>query len=365
MRISLRRMAFWLACFALLGRPVAANEILDVLTPPVAPADDDAPSPSDVVLPSSGDPLLTDSGCDGDVYESVVDSCCSPLWSFTVGTVYLHRSQPGPAALAVDPADPATVLLDAAGFDLRSAWGVEASALRRNAFGTAWDLEGRYFGANSWNSTIGPVDSANGADVPYLAPIGDDSEPAELGATYSSELRSFEMNARRAYNGWLQYLVGVRFFEVDELLAINHDVGPGIDVIEHRIGAVNQLWGFQLGAEARLWQLGRLSLDGFLKAGVYGNSIDNSVRVTGGGFDASSTGSGNGAAFAGELGFVGLYRLNDRWSVRASYQMLWLNSVALAPDQIAVSDPLNGINGVDNSGELFYHGGFLGAQFDW
>ena len=46
----------------------------------------------------------------------------------------------------------------------------------------------------------------------------------------------------------------------------------------------------------------------------------------------SSTRTGE-VAFVGELNLSLLYRLTDVWNLRAGYSALWIQGVALAPDQ--------------------------------
>jgi hypothetical protein len=70
-------------------------------------------------------------------------------------------------------------------------------------------------------------------------------------------------------------------------------------------------------------------------------------------------------AFVGELALTGSYVINDRWSARAGYQVLWVDGVALAPDQIAVSNVATGASTLDVGGDPIYHGFTLAAEYVW
>ena len=70
-------------------------------------------------------------------------------------------------------------------------------------------------------------------------------------------------------------------------------------------------------------------------------------------------------AFVGELGLTGAYAINDRWTVRGGYQAIWVDGVALAPDQIAASNVATGAATLDTSGHPIYHGFTLAAELGW
>jgi hypothetical protein len=62
-------------------------------------------------------------------------------------------------------------------------------------------------------------------------------------------------------------------------------------------------------------------------------------------------------AFVGELGFRAMYELSDSVSVGSGYHLIWLEGVALAPDQIPVSSLLGtGNAALDTGGSLLFHG---------
>ena len=68
------------------------------------------------------------------------------------------------------------------------------------------------------------------------------------------------------------------------------------------------------------------------------------------------------AAFLGETGLVANYRVTKHLSFRASAEAVWLEGVALAPEQINKTDFAAGTASIDTHGGIFYYGGGLGAE---
>jgi len=65
-------------------------------------------------------------------------------------------------------------------------------------------------------------------------------------------------------------------------------------------------------------------------------------------------------AFVGELSLVPMYRLNNSWTLRCGYNLLWIEGVALAPDQLDFSIAQTG--GQDTNGGIFAHGVNVGLE---
>ena len=297
--------------------------------------------------------------------------CCDPVWTVTAGTLIMDRSTPDDAVLVTDSFDPGgNVLLDAGEFDFDFRGGWELGAIRHNVRCTCWDLEARYARIDGWRAVRDLVFSPYGSVVHYRNPIGNTEFSALVGAAYESHFDSLELNLRRPIGcGALTLLAGFRFAELDErgmtILRVTDPVGAQGNVVTSQIGAINDLYGFQLGADGCLWQWCCLSLDGKLRAGVYSNRAVNSVtHVQTGAPEAWATRArDNQAAFLGELGLTGTCQLRDGVALRAGYQVMWLAGVAVAPDQVAVSDPLAGTATVDTTGSPFYHGAVISLEF--
>lgn len=337
-----------------------------------APQDQPSESPSDAPAPEAEGAGPEQERCAAECGHGPRGPCAAhggyydPPWTVWANALFLHRSTPNDAILVTDTFAPGgNVLLDASDFNFDYEPGWEIGLGRR--LGPTWGLEGRYFNVDSWRAVTAPVVSAVGSAVRYATPVGNVEFPNQFHATYRSELESVELNARRAVNPWLDVLFGVRFVELkDGSLAMVRDIGPGLNLSTHSINAYNALTGFQAGADVTLFSRGRLSLEGLFKAGIYGNAGRNSVSITQNvGSDFASAATTGHTAFVGELGFTAAYQITDALCARAGYQLVWIEGVALASDQVAVSDPLNGVAALDFTGSPFYDGASIGLELAW
>ena len=213
-----------------------------------------------------------------------------------------------------------------------------------------------YFGIDSYGSTVTTTD----VDTWFINP------PIAVGVFpgrthYDSDIHSAEFNLRRQWNHWLTLLGGFRWINVNEIL--NTDIGG---VATNRIDVDNQMYGLQLGLDTYLWSYGRFSLEGYGKAGIYSNDSDGRSSSFGiVGAVPVVTASEDRAAFVGELALTGVYDISQRWSLRGGYQMLWLDGVALAPEQLDNMNIVTGVATLDVGQTAFYHGVNLAAEFRW
>jgi hypothetical protein len=185
-------------------------------------------------------------------------------------------------------------------------------------------------------------------------------------SAYASRLRNVEVNGRYERTDWLDYIVGFRYLDLGESLDITQSAIGGLppgSTASYAIASHNHLAGFQIGLDAHFWDCRRFSLDGTLKAGIFGNDATNSALATVPGAGLASAASKSGVAGLTELDFTGTYHINDCWAVRGGYQLLWVEGAALATNQLAVSNPLTGTAAVDTNATAFYHGAFVGLEF--
>jgi Putative beta barrel porin-7 (BBP7) len=134
----------------------------------------------------------------------------------------------------------------------------------------------------------------------------------------------------------------------------------------YRISAYNNLFGGQLGA--RISQAcNNWSYDLTGKAGVYGNDIFTSQTVGDfSGFTLRHTKENVGQlAFLGDLELNGNYQFTPNWFLRGGYQVMWVEGLALAPNQLDFTNtPASGTH-VDKTGGLFMHGAHAGLMARW
>ena len=316
------------------------------------------PQPHSLLMPQeAGSATCGDSGsavqCDG-------NGCyCNPLWTIRADAVFLTRSAPPSRVLIGDPLGGA--LVDANSLDPGTATGWDISVIRRRVYG-CWGIEALYFDDSGWG-TSNTVAAPGTFAVEFATPIllGRQST---LTSTYGSSLRNVEINARNELADWLDFIAGFRYLELGESLDITQTVArftPG----NYAITAHNRLPGFQLGLDAHLWDCCRFSLDGTVKAGIFSDDATNSVLATlpGSPRSLASAASKSHVAGVAELDFAGTYHINDCWAVRAGYQLLWIDGVALATSQVGVSNPIFGTATVDTGATAFYHGAFVGLEF--
>ena len=71
-------------------------------------------------------------------------------------------------------------------------------------------------------------------------------------------------------------------------------------------------------------------------------------------------------AFIGDTNLSALYRLNDVWNLRAGYNLIWIEGLALAPDQLDFDfTSANGGRQLHRGGGLFLHGMNVGIEARW
>jgi hypothetical protein len=96
----------------------------------------------------------------------------------------------------------------------------------------------------------------------------------------------------------------------------------------------NNLYGVQIGVDVKMLELGRFSLDGLIKAGLFDNIAEQSTGVSMQKVVYPSQAWTNHAAFVSEAGLQLKYQVNKGLALKAGYTALWLDGVALAPGQI-------------------------------
>jgi hypothetical protein len=271
--------------------------------------------------------------------------------------------------------------------------------------GEGWALEFSYFGLfqGTASATAGPDPNAN---LNFPISIGNvfvGMDTAQV--KYSSWVHSFELNLPcccgccdeccdecgcatvsdegccaavrgKCCCGEVRYrsfewFAGFRFIDLGEelnILAQKTVLPGGLEEGTYDIHTANQLYGAQLGARwRRAWS--RFGWEATCKAGIFGNGARETQSVT----DFPNvplrptvSSSGGEVAFVGEINLSLFYRLTDVWSLRAGYNVMWIEGLALAPDQLdfnfATSPSGNQLN---NSGGMFLQGVNAGLEARW
>jgi len=168
----------------------------------------------------------------------------------------------------------------------------------------------------------------------------------------------------------LSWFAGFRYLNVSERLdlqAQRNDIN-GVENGSYNVRTANNLYGAQLGARMRRTQ-GRLGWDGTGFGGIFGNDAKQTQSVTdfpNFALRPNVSSSQGGAAFVGGGNLSGLYRLNNVWNLRAGYNVMWIEGLALAPDQLNY-DFANAQGGtqINNDGGMFLHGANVGLAANW
>ena len=149
----------------------------------------------------------------------------------------------------------------------------------------------------------------------------------------ATNLYSAEANGRLELSSRVTVLAGFRWLQLnDNLLGT---LSPaGIFPPFWNTSTVNNLYGAQIGVDGKILELGRYSLGGQIKIGIFDDNAGQSTGVSLQKEVYPSNASANHAAFAGEAGVQLKYQVSNGLALKAGYEALWLDGVALAPGQI-------------------------------
>lgn len=165
----------------------------------------------------------------------------------------------------------------------------------------------------------------------------------------------------------IEWFTGFRYINFNDKLSIT-----GYDLQEssslYGVRAQNNLFGGQVGSRLRRC-FGRFSVEGTGKAGLFGNmakqSSDAIVDFPNFVVRPATSASDCQAAFVGDLNLSGIYQLNSVWGIRSGYNVMWLEGVALAPDQLDFTDTPTSGTSLANNGGVFLHGVNFGLEGRW
>ena len=305
--------------------------------------------------------------------DATFDDAFAPIWShWTIqfDALLWRRSTPSGMALARRATAPVP---DAANFTFDHEGGPRLSIVRRGISG--WDLELNYMGIESWHSPlVMPEDSdpripGDDPDGLFAQQVG--LFVGGLSIDYRTTLHSEELNFRRALNPNWTGLVGFRALQLHE----RYDTTDIFGFPFYTISTDNRLYGFQVGGEGRLLATERFGLMTVFKAGLFENNseqltTDFSGIIAGLNSPTDLMASDNQASFVGELGLWGVIRLSETIFIRAGYNIMWIDDVALAVKQIPENEYVTfglgrPLQGISNDGHLVIHGASLGVELSW
>lgn len=255
--------------------------------------------------------------------------------------------------------------------------GVRAFYGRRDPNQGGWEIG--YFGVYGMSASefvTAPATEFIQVPPPLGDGLTDQGETARL--KYNSLVNSAEANLFRTWHEWrpssgswltVDWLAGFRYIGVEETAAIDMNccIADTVEV-PYRVRTHNNMFGGQVGSRAR-WTWNRWAVEGWAKAGLLGNAekqmqdalIDyQSVPVR----PAVAT-SGSEVGFIGDLNLSVIYRLNEVWGIRAGYSTVWINGLALAPNQFDFATTEGDGSRLTGGGSMFLNGANLGLEARW
>lgn len=280
--------------------------------------------------------------------------CCTG-WSVLAEAIFLTREGSGPQSLIQDQATGGT-LVSGDDFDFDHQGAARISIVRD--YCNCWGWEVGYLGTDSLEDTQLGGGNVSPALVGPGTPFVSTAPGAVFGVQAGTDLDSIEFNLRRRCHPCVTLIAGFRMIELDDYLR-GYSLAPVATDLYH-IRTQNQMYGFQLGADAILLDRGSFQITSIARAGVMGNHITSDVESPV--LPSRTSVTDNDTGFVGELGLRAGYRLGNGLAFVGGYHMLWLDGVALAPNQLSTTDLTTGVASIDNGSTLFLHGASVGIQ---
>ena len=316
------------------------------------------------------------------------NDCCGKLFCCNmcpnvygeVEGLFLTRSPGHPERTILIDGNTQQTLLSSS--DLNFDWSPGVRALFGFRLCGCWGVEFGYFGLFNARASEDFVQPNPNVDVTLPGDLGVASnvfhDGVRVRVDYVSRLQGAEVNfpycccweccdGGRA--GSTEWFAGFRYLSLREHLRISGErtVAQLPETGFYETESRNDLFGAQLGARIRRC-LGQFSWEATGKAGIFGNQAgQEQVFIDFPNFPLrpQTSASGGSTAFVGELNLTGIYQLNRVWALRAGYNLMWIEGVALAPDQLDFTFTSTSGTGLNRSGSLFLHGVNVGLEARW
>jgi hypothetical protein len=178
-----------------------------------------------------------------------------------------------------------------------------------------------------------------------------------------SGIQTFEANSRvRMRPQALTFISGFRWLEWRE--AFTMDTTASGASTNYSASVVNSLYGGQIGIDALLLTTSWMRINSWLKGGAYYNSAvqHTSYQSTAPGqtpFSRAVNGTPAAGSFVGEIGINGTMALSPCVNFRFGYNAYWLETIALATQQL--SDPTT----LSMNGNTVLQGINFGLEGNW
>lgn len=188
----------------------------------------------------------------------------------------------------------------------------------------------------------------------------------QVNVAYSSRLNNAEFNVlRNTGSNSISWLYGFRYLGLQEHLDIN-SIGT-VGTANYAVLTRNNMFGVQAGGRW-MFNYKRFALESTLKFGILENATQQSQNVTDPAFPftlRNTLEKGANVSFLTELGVNGIYALTEKWAIRAGYTLIWVDGLALAPNQLDYSYTTTSGTSLNHGGNLFLSAINLGVELHW
>ncbi|MBA2115062.1 hypothetical protein [Bremerella alba] len=310
---------------------------------------------------------------------------CAPRWADVVVDATFFTFEPGNTSTNLTSQGAANnPVLNTDNYDFTNQGGVRMSLNRTFMPGSY--IEFSYLGIGNWASSqavYGNGDLVSAFSGFGVDPVGGYAETGQ-GSTLqmfstSNRMDSFELNMRRFFtsaNCWWQssWWVGFRYVRVDDDAVFDTQGGSGN--LAYSIDADNDLFGAQFGADSALRLTTRWTLSMFGEIGVYGNraTYDSTIALNDAATIIQETASSRRASMVLEAGFLSTFKIVPRGTLRAGYQIVYIDGIALGSDSfnfetggaLPLGTALAGRQAsINDNGNALYHGPTVGFEYTW
>lgn len=300
-------------------------------------------------------------------------------WTGRADGLLLWRDAPPGRPIVESGVIPPDPILDANQLNSTATGGVKGSIVRIDGCtGHGW--EGGYIYAGNFTARRNlPLDPT----FPYaLAPPGiygnNDSQAFDTGtASLLARLQGAEFNRLVAGGPNLRWLAGFRWVQWHERFTLQDTLDDGFNPPINDLYQTtcdNNLYGGQIGVDARLLSLGVLRVDSVVKAGAYYNAAAQTSTyttddpATPGTASVSVSQSPAACSFVGEVGITGVLPLASNLDFRFGYMGLWLTGLAQPTQQLSGQEVTPGLpttGTITTNGGTLLQGVTLGLEGRW
>lgn len=302
---------------------------------------------------------------DGGCCNGACGDCCNPCWPrwyVQAEAMFLWRNNDTRVQPVIISSATSATVFDTRSADFDTGIGPRALIGLRTSDCTAWECQ--YFSAldMSGSSSVSSPGQLNAAgSFPQL--LGWDAIDG-ANVRYSSELHNVEINHVHTW-GELSLLGGFRFVRLSEDYDLGVTQSLGSDA--YNVHTENNMYGAQLGGRWRECR-GKFFWDFTGKAGIFGNDANQSQYLTSAGgaqLQRNFTSFDSSVAFVGDLNLSIGFRMNQVWAVRCGYNVLWIDQVALAANQLDFAINSGAGRTITSNGDVILHGINVGLEGRW